>query len=319
MTGTGRRIGALAILALASAAVAGWLFIASASTGGVDTAAPVIVPGATVTGNYLAARHARAEGEDTDSASFLLAALKKAPDDPVLLNRAYLALTVDGRVTEAIDVARRLLQADKSAALANIVVAVGDIRDGRFDAAANRLENIPQSPLSAFLVPVLQGWAEFGAGRRDAATKSLRRLEANQPIAALANVHAAWMADVAGDREAALLHARAAVEAQPEPWLRLAELAGGIYERAGRKTEAEALYRKYVDNHPDSRLLNPALMRLRTTKRPERDIVSARDGAAEALFDAAGIVGRQNNRELALALGRLGQPLRLHRRRRPDR
>ena len=310
MTAAGRRAGGFRGLALASAVVVGSLLIAAASTGGVDAAAPAVVPGATVTGNYLAARHARAEGEDTDSASFLLAALKKAPDDPVLLNWAYLALTVDGRVAEAVDIARRLLQRDKSVALADVVVAVGDIRDGRFEAAAKRLENIPQSPLSAFVVPVLQGWAEFGGGRRDAAMKSLQRLETNQPLAALADVHAAWMADAAGDREAALLRARAAVEAQPEPWLRLAELAGGIYERAGQKTEAEALYKKYLDTHPDSRLLNPALTRLRTAQRPERDIVSARDGAAEALFDAAGIVGRQNNRELALALGQLGLYLR---------
>ena len=306
----GRLAGASRGLALASAIVAGSLLIASASTSSLDTGTPVIVPGATVTGNYLAARHARAEGEDTDSASFLLAALKKAPDDPVLLNCAYLALTVDGRVVEAIDIARRLLRTDKSAALADIVVAVGDIHDGRFEAAAKRLEAISQSPLSAVVVPVLQGWAEFGSGRRDAALESLRRLETNQPLAALADVHAAWMADVAGDRNAALARARDAVAAQPEPWLRLAELAGGIYERAGQKTEAEALYRKYLDTHPDSRLLNPALTRLRTAQRPERDIVSARDGAAEALFDAAGIVGRQNNRELALALGQLGLYLR---------
>ena len=118
------------------------------------------------------------------------------------------------------------------------------------------------------------------------------------------------MADAAGDREEALKRARAVVAAQPEPWLRLAELAGGIYERAGEKTEAEALYKKYLDTHPDSRLLSPALARLRTGQRPERDIVSARDGAAEALFDAAGILARQNNREFALALGQLGLYLR---------
>jgi tetratricopeptide (TPR) repeat protein len=310
MTFAGRRAGTFRSLALASAVVVGSLLVVSASSGGVDAGATVVVPGTTVTGNYLAARHARAEGEDTDSASFLLAALKKAPDDPVLLNRTYLALTVDGRVAEAIDIARRLRQTDKSVALADIVVAVGDIRNGRFDAAAKRLDNIPQSALSAFLVPVLQGWAEFGGGHRDAAMKSLERLETNQPVAALADVHAAWMADVAGDGEAAVVHARAAMEAQPEPWLRLAELAGGIYERAGQKTEAEALYKRYLDNHPDSRLLNPAMARLRTSQRAQRDIVSARDGAAEALFDAAGIVGRQNNRELALALGQLGLYLR---------
>src|SRR5512144_1701353 len=201
MTAGRPRAGGSRSFALAGTVVAGSLLVASASTGGVDAGAPVVVPGATVTGNYLAARHARAEGEDTDSATFLVAALKKAPKDPVLLNRAYLALTVDGRIAEAVDIARRQLRTDKSAALADVVVAVGDIREGRFGAAVRRLDNIPQSPLSAFVIPVLRGWAEFGAGRRDAALESLRPLETNQPLAALAKVHAAWMADAAGDRE----------------------------------------------------------------------------------------------------------------------
>src|SRR5512144_253482 len=118
MTAGRRRASGSRGLALASTVMAGSLLVASASTGGVDTGASLVVPGATVTGNYLAGRHARAEGEDTDSASFLMAALKKAPEDPVLLNRAYLALTVDGRIAEAVDVARRLLRTDKSAAMA---------------------------------------------------------------------------------------------------------------------------------------------------------------------------------------------------------
>jgi tetratricopeptide (TPR) repeat protein len=299
-------------LTAAGAVLVSVMLVACDSYGGVDAGAvpPPAVLGATVTGNYLAARHARAEGEDADAAGFLLAALKKAPDDPVLLSRAYIALTADGRVEEAVGIARRLLATDKDAALAHIVIAVGDMHAGRFEAAADRLQHVPESPFSTFLVPLLQAWAEFGSGRRDAAMKSLERLKDDKSVGVLYDVHAAWMADAAGDRDAALRHARAAVAAQPEPWLRLTELAGGIFERAGANAEAEGLYKAYLDRHPDSRLLLPAQVRLRTSQRPERDITTARDGAAEALFDGAGIAGRQNNRELALALGQLGLYLR---------
>jgi tetratricopeptide (TPR) repeat protein len=286
------------------------LLAACDSEGGTEAEAapPPAIAGTTVTGNYLAARHAHAEGDD--AAGFLLFALKKAPEDPVLLSRAYIALAIDGRVTESIDIARRLLEQDKDAPLAQIVIAVGDMRAGRFEAAAKRLEHIPKGPLATVLVPLLRAWAEFGSGRREAAIKTLQQLQDDKPVAVLYDIHAAWMADAAGDREAALRHARAAVEAEAEPWLRLTELAGGIFERAGADAEAEALYNNYLANHPDSRVLAPALARLQTSQRPERDVAGARDGAAEALFDAAGLVGRQNNRELALVLGQLGLYLR---------
>jgi len=292
---------------LASLAVA----CASSPPPSTGASAEPAAPGSTITGNYLAARHARAAGEETDAAAFLLAALKGAPDDPVLLSRAYVVLTLDGRVPEAVEVARRLLVVDQGAALAHVVVAVGDIHAGRFKAAAERLHAIPSSPLSTFLVPTLLAWTELGAGDKPAAMASLAGLQSNPALATLYHVHAAWLTDTAGDGAASLTHVQAAVDAQPEPWLRLAELGGGIYERAGRPDDARALYGRYLDQHPDSQLLAPALARLdKGGARPERDIVTARDGAAEALFDSAGIAGRQNNRETALALGRLGLFLR---------
>jgi tetratricopeptide (TPR) repeat protein len=310
MKGARERRGSYLGLAIIGAALVSVMLAACDSEGGAEAeaASAPATAGMTVTGNYLAARHAHAEGDD--AAGFLMSALKKAPDDPVLLSRAYIALAIDGRVTESIDVARRLLEQDEDAALAHIVIAVGDMRAGRFEAAAKRLEHVPKSPLSTVLVPLLRAWAEFGSGRRDAAMKTLQQLEDDNPVAVLYDMHAAWMADAAGDRETALRHARAAVKAQPEPWLRLTELAGGIFERAGADAEAEALYKGYLVNHPDSRVLAPALARLHTSQRPEREITGARDGAAEALFDGAGLVGRQNNRDLALALGQLGLYLR---------
>ncbi len=286
------------------------LLLLSACDDAVATATSPAVPGTTVTGNYLAARHARSEGAEADAADFLLAALAKSPDDPVLLGRTWLVLTLDGRVHDAIDVARRYLETDENAALAHIVVAVGDMHAGRFKAAAERLATAPQSPLSPFLIPMLKAWAEFGAGDYGKAMSSLEALKANASTAPLYEVQAAWLADAAGDEQAALAHARTAVQGQPEPWLRLAELAGGIFQRAGASAEAEAVYNAYQQNHPGSQLVEPDLAHLKAGKKPGRDITDARKGAAEVLFDSSGIVARQNNRDTALALGQLGLFLR---------
>ena len=139
---------------------------------------------------------------------------------------------------------------------------------------------------------------------------SLEKLTALASTTPLYDVHAAWLSDAAGDEQAALSHARAAVQAQPEPWLRLAELAGGILQRAGAKAESQAVYDAYQQNHPGSQLLEPAIAKLKSGEVPAREITDARKGAAEALFDGSGIVGRQSNRDTALALGQLGLFLR---------
>jgi tetratricopeptide (TPR) repeat protein len=291
--------------ALTSAVLLTSLVMACASNSGTGADTRPVLAGATITGNYLAAQHARSAGDDRDAATFLLAALQDAPDDPVLLGRAYVVLAMDGRVPEAVDTARRLTEIE-NVLLANIVAAVGDLHDGRYDDAATRLGRAPSGPLATVLVPLLQAWTEFGRGDRAAAMAKLEPLRAIPGVGTLYSVHAAWIADAAGDEVDAVRHLQAAIEAQPEPWLRLAELGGGIFERAGQPQQAEALYRKYAERHPESDLLEPELARLRAGGAAKRDITSARDGTAEALFDVAGFIGRQNNRDTALVLGQLG-------------
>ncbi|MBK8175136.1 MAG: tetratricopeptide repeat protein [Rhodospirillales bacterium] len=305
--GRGRRATAAAGLLMASLLMACAANEGATGAAGKDSPAE---PGSSISGNYLAARHAGVVGDDQEAASFLTAALAQSPDDPVLLGRAYSALAMDGRVAEAVEVARRFIAVEQNVALPYVVVATGDIHDGRFDDAVRTLDNIPHGPLSLFLTPVLKAWADFGAGRIDAATADLGPLKANPPTATLYDVHAAWLSDAAGDSAAALAHARDAVAAQPEPWFRLADLAGQIFERAGQPAEAAAVYERYLSRHPDSQLMQPGFTRLHEGVRPGIEIATAQDGAAEVLFDAAGIAGRQNSRETALVFGRLGLYLR---------
>lgn len=295
---------ALALIMLLGAASTGCAGVGSR----VDSAPPV--PGVTLSGNYLAARHARTMGEEDHASTFLRAALEQSPGDPVLMQRAYVALVLDGRVADAVPLARAYMQQQSDVVMARVVAASGDIHDGDFDAAAARFDGAPTSPNASLLLPLLQAWIEVGRGRAEAAMAVLDRLKQDPGAASLYTVHAAWISDAVGDEAAAVRYARQAVASAPEPWLRLTQLAGGIFERAGLPEEAAALYRSYLARHPDSRLLASALMRLQTGKPPPRDVATARDGAAEALFDASGIVGRQNSRDTALLLGQLGLYLR---------
>jgi Flp pilus assembly protein TadD len=284
---------------------------ACAADGGARREAAGAVPGDTVSGNYLAARHARMQKDAGHAADFLRAALARFPGDPELLDRTYQALLLDGRVEEGVAVARDYLKAGEDAALARITIAVDDIRGGRYDAAAEGLSGLPTEGGLGHLGPILQAWAYLGANRVDHALALLEPpASGGDGVQTLRHLHAAWIGDLAGRRETAETRLRIVLDEHPRPWLRLAELGGDALARFGKPDVALAVYRGYLDNHPESRLLREKVDRLQRGEPPARDIRSARDGAAEALFDASGIVGRQNNRETALMLGRLGLFLR---------
>ena len=263
-------------------------------------------PGKTLTGNYLAARHASRVRQDGAAADFLMAALKQSPDDPVLVRRAYVVLLLDGRVAEAVKLARKMVDTQDLGSLAHIVVAVDDIRGGRFAQAEAKLAQLPETRINSFLGLALKAWALYGQGKEEEARAALEGLSQEDGMQILYHLHAAILNDVTGQTEAAARHAAATVEAEATPSLRVVQLIGGMYARMGDREAASALYRRYLDEHPDSRLLADAMGRLESGDTSEPLVKTVADGAAEALFDTAGALSQRNTRETAVVFGRLG-------------
>jgi len=289
-------------------ALAAVMFSAACAAGGGGDR-NVVVSSDTSTGSYLAARHALKVHDDDEAAGFLLAALKHAPDDPLFLGQAVEALIRAGRVAEAIPLARRYLDSGQDGALARMTVAVGDVKDGAFASAFELISDSPDEGNVTYITPIMAAWSLAGDGRTDEALTYLEPFYGSG-AAMLYRLHAAWISDLAGREMQAKEHLGTVFEAQGQPWLRLTELAAGAYARAAEREKALSLYRSYLAQHPRSRLLGGALERLEAGETPQRDIASAVDGMAEALFDGVGIARRQNRREAALTLGQLGLFLR---------
>jgi len=282
--------------------------VACASSGveGMDGNANAVAakPGLTLTGNYLAARHASKVRQDSHAAMFLLSALKGSPDDPILVNRAYLTLLLDGRVPEAVALARKVIETNPKATLAHVVVAVDDIRVGNYAAADERLAALPEGRISLFLSKMLRGWTLTGLDRPESGIAELQVLADQQGLETLFNLHAALISEVAGKREDAVRYARAAAKGERLS-LVLVQLMGGVLERSGASEEARALYKRYLDDHAGSAMISAALVRVEENAVHPREVKTAADGAALALFDAVGALSRQNTSETALVLGQL--------------
>ena len=124
------------------------------------------------------------------------------------------------------------------------------------------------------------------------------------------HLHGGLIQEVAGRTEEAEKEYRSAAESGNGLSLRLIEFLGGLYERTGRPEEAKALYQKYLEEQPNSRLLDPAEARLDAGSVPKQTVRSAAEGTAEALFGIANALRQQPAPETSLLLGHLALYLR---------
>jgi len=82
----------------------------------------------TMSGSYLAARHASVERDATSAAQFYRSALRIDPKNNELLDRAFISSLADGDIDEAVKLADRILAVDKSNRVARLVIGVRDLK-----------------------------------------------------------------------------------------------------------------------------------------------------------------------------------------------
>jgi tetratricopeptide (TPR) repeat protein len=254
-------------------------------------------------GAYLAGRLATAESDTRVAADSMLAALRADPDQPEVVERAFVATLLDGR-PEAVRLARRL--PDNS--LAALLVAGTDAQAGRWDRTEQRIRSLPRQGVSQLLQPMLLAWALQGKGQTEAALALLRPLAESGRLRTLYAMHAALICDIAGRQREAERFVRIAI-GDPQPMtLRLVQIAGGILYRGGKEADAERLAEAFARSQEDLVLSgSPAAQRdLFAT----RAVASPVEGFAEAYLALAGSLRGQGAAEFSLALTRLALRLR---------
>lgn len=304
MKGRLSRFGAALLLASVPAACA-----PAGEIGPAETAAPITI-GKSLTGNYLAGRHAQVMRDTGPASRFYLEALTHDPENLPLLQRTFLATAADGQMEEAIDIARRVIAQKDDAMVATYALVAEDLRAGRFAEAAERIGAQPVTGINMFMVPLLKAWALAGQGETDKAMAALEPMAENDSFRPLRNLHAALILDLAGRMEDAEKAYLDTIAEQEDPTLRMILLIGNHFERSGKPDRALEFYRKYLERRPETRHIAPALLRLEKGEPPLPDVANAADGAAEVLFGITSSLNQQNARETALVFGRLALYLR---------
>src|ERR1700732_4907015 len=89
----------------------------------------------TMSGSYLAARHASVERDAASAATFYRSALRIDPKNNELLDRAFISSLADGDIDEAVKLADRILAVDKTNRVARLVIGVRDLKQKKYPSA----------------------------------------------------------------------------------------------------------------------------------------------------------------------------------------
>jgi tetratricopeptide (TPR) repeat protein len=292
-----RRAALLAVALLSACGAAGSPPPATAPGGGAGDPSGVF-------GNYLAGRFAQTETDTRVAADRLLEALRREPDQPEVLTRAFVATLLDGR-PDALRLARRLND-NQAAAL---LLVGSEAQAGRWDRAEQRIRALPRSGPAQIMQPLLLAWALQGKGATDQAIATLRPLTEQGRLRGIHALHLALIADLAGRPREAERAIRTALAETPEPSLRLLQLSAGILARGGREADALRLLEGLGRGLGDFAVAAQTDAGRRALI-AQRGVASAVEGMAEAHLALAAALRQQGAGEAGLILARLSLRLR---------
>ena len=257
-----------------------------------------------VTGSYMAGQQALKDLRTDEAARYFSDAAQADRDNPILVERAFVALATDGQIGKAASTARRMLELDPANELAELVVASEALKERRYDSAVRQLSQISQDSFSGITAGILRAWAMVGDNRGDDAQALMEELGANGLDEFLV-FHRALMAEAAGDSELALELAARAFEAEPYV-ARMAEVYARMLANAGRFDEAVDV----LDAFESEGLTHPIIEIVRESieagRRPGIFAANVQIGAAEMFHGIGVALSRDGSSDLALVFLRLG-------------
>ncbi|HXU59357.1 MAG TPA: hypothetical protein VN710_11425, partial [Verrucomicrobiae bacterium] len=119
----------------------------------------------TATGSYLAGQQAITELRTHEAAEFFRDATTEDWNNPLILDRAFIAFAADGQVDAAADTAKRAVALEPDNDLAKLVLATEAFKQRRYDAVIADLDKLDPSTFEGVTGAILKAWAIVGDNR----------------------------------------------------------------------------------------------------------------------------------------------------------
>jgi tetratricopeptide (TPR) repeat protein len=213
-------------------------------------------------GNYLAARHAGAQRDAAAAAAFLRAALRTDPRNGELLERAFLSTLAEGDIEEAIRLAERIVQIDRTDRIARLVLGIRAIKQKQYPLARQHLALSTRGPITDLTATLLAAWALYGANDVRSAVETIDRLAGPDWYPLFKDLHAGLILDLAGSKKEAGKRFERAYQLNASS-LRLVESYGSWLSRNAGKNEAIKVFKTFDSALPRHPLILQAMSRIK--------------------------------------------------------
>jgi tetratricopeptide (TPR) repeat protein len=249
-------------------------------------------PRVSVSGSYLAARHAGVSRDAAAASIYYRVALRGDPRNPELLGRAFLAVLQNGEVDEAARLADRLLQVDKTDRVARLVLGVRAIKHKQYITARQQLAQSVRGPVTDLAAALLIGWTHVGPNDSRLAIDGIDKLQGPESYNLLKDLHAGLILDLSGHRRDALKRLERGYK-RDATVLRVAQAYGSQLSRLGNRDEALKVFKALDEALPRHPLVKAAIRDLENGRRIVPLVDSPQAGAAEALYTIGAALGRR--------------------------
>jgi tetratricopeptide (TPR) repeat protein len=253
----------------------------------------------TMSGSYLAARHASVERDASSAATFYRSALRTDPKNNELLDRAFISSLADGDIDEAVKLADRILMIDKSNRVARLVVGVRDLKLRKYASAQANINQSIRGPITDLVATLLSGWASYGAGDSKTAVANIDKLTGPEWYPIFKDLHTGMILELANKEKDAGTRLERAYKLD-DSMLRVADAYARWLSSNKDQAAATAIYEAFDKKLPRHPLVQEGLRDTRAGKKLPPLVDSAQAGAAEALYGIGATLTRRGGEDLAL-------------------
>ncbi len=256
-----------------------------------------------LSGSYLAARHAGDQRDVAAAASYYRAALRGDPRNNELLGRTFLAVLANGEVDEGVKLAERVLQVDKNDRIARLVLGVRAIKQKQYPVARRELAQSIRGPITDLAATLLSAWTMASPTEAKRATDTIDKLAGADWYAIFKEMHAALILDVAGQKKEAEAAKRFERSYKLDPTaLRVVQSYGSFLSRQGNTADALKVFAAFDEALPRHPLIVEATNELKAGKKLPLMVDTPQAGAAEVLYGLGAALGRLGGEDLGAYL-----------------
>tara|TARA_R110000868_G_scaffold122464_32_gene324573 strand:+ start:2012 stop:3835 length:1824 start_codon:yes stop_codon:yes gene_type:complete len=259
---------------------------------------------ASVTGAYMAGQQALQDLRTDEAARYFYLAAQADWQNPVLVERAFIAFAADGQIGQAASTAKHLLELDPTNELAELVVATEALKERRYDAAERQLGAIGQDSFTGITASILRAWALVGGNRKAEADDMLDTL-GESGLDDFLVFHRALMAEVAGETDLAIDLASQAFESEPYV-ARIVEVYSRMLANAGKLDEAKDVITEFQSQGLSHPVVTVVGEQIEAGQRPGIFAPNVQVGAAEMFHGIGVALSRDGSLDLSLVFLRMG-------------